>query len=157
MTPVELGDALVEYRAGLEAELALLHQLERVSTPPSDAEGTDRLTDYAAMADERGRLMASLVSLEYQLRPLREALANHRETLQRLPPFAAVAALHREAGDLVARILASDSQSLAALREAELARRFAATAVERGEATLAAYRRVVAPHQDGARIVNRRG
>ena len=97
--------------------------------------------------------MASLVSLEHQLRPLREVLADHRQELRSVPSFAEVAALHREAGDLVARILASDGQSLAALREAELARRFAATAVERGEATLAAYRRVVAPHQDGARIV----
>jgi hypothetical protein len=46
---------------------------------------------------------------------------------------------------------------LAALRDAEQARRFAAQAVERGESTLAAYRRVVAPRQEGARIVNRRG
>lgn len=157
MTVVELGDALAEYRAGLEGELALLHQLDRVSASASEAERTDRLTGFAAVADERERLMASLVSLEHQLRPLRESLASHRERLQRLPSFAAVAALHRQAGDLVARILAADSQSLTALREAELARRFAATAIERGEATLAAYRRVVAPHQDGARIVNRRG
>ena len=156
MTPAELGHALQEYRVGLEAELALLHQLERLSAAATGPQGPS-LEDYASVADERGRLMASLVSLEHQLRPLREMLADHRQELRSVPSFAEVAALHREAGDLVARILASDGQSLAALREAELARRFAATAVERGEATLAAYRRVVAPHQDGARIVNRRG
>jgi hypothetical protein len=156
MTPAELGHALQEYRAGLEAELALLHQLERVSTAGVDPRQSDDLTS-TARADERERLMASLVSLEHQLRPLREALAPHRDSLRALPLFGPVAALHHEAGDLVARILAADSRSLEALRAAELARRSAATSVERGEATLAAYRRVVAPHHDGARIVNRRG
>jgi hypothetical protein len=157
MTPAELGHALQEYRAGLEAELALLHQLERVSTAAVDPPEPESVTATATAADERERLMASLVSLEHQLRPLREVLAGHRDALRVLPLFGSVAALHREAGDLVARILASDSRSLEALRAAELARRCAATSVERGEATLAAYRRVVAPHHDGARIVNRRG
>jgi len=156
MNPSELGHALQEYRAGLEAELALLHQVERLSAATAGPEGSE-LDAYNAVADERDRLMSSLVAIEHQLRPLREILAGHREALRRLPAFPPVAALHREAGDLVARILASDSESLDALRAAELARRFAADAVERGEATLAAYRKVVAPDQNGARIVNRRG
>ena len=74
-----------------------------------------------------------------------------------MPAFEEVAALHRVAGDLVARILASDSRSLQALKDAEHARRFAADAMEKGESTLAAYRRVVAPPVEGSRIVNRRG
>jgi len=156
MTHNELEDVLVEYRAGLDAELALLRRLELV--PPghgSPAPGGQ--VPVSAAMDEREGLVASLVSIEHHLRPLRDILSAQRNALQSLEMFPAVAALHREAGDLVARIVAADEGALAELREAERARRFAATAVERGEATLAAYRRVVAPHHEGARIVSRRG
>ncbi len=156
MTPYELEDVLVEYRAGLDAELALLRRLELV--PGGRARAATGAPDVPGEAmDERDNLVASLLSIEQHLRPLRDVLAEQRDVLQTLPMFPAVAALHREAGDLVARIVASDENTLAALREAERARRVTATAVERGEATLAAYRRVVAPHPEGSRIVSRRG
>ncbi|HEY6508440.1 MAG TPA: hypothetical protein VIY56_10540 [Vicinamibacterales bacterium] len=156
MTPYELEDVLVEYRAGLDAELALLRRLESVPSRQRSAPTTG-LAPAAEDLDEREGLMASLVSIEHHLRPLRDVLSAQREVLCTMPMFPAVAALHREAGDLVARIVASDEDALAALREAERARRFEASAVGRGEATLAAYRRVVAPHHEAARIVSRRG
>ena len=156
MTPHELEDVLVEYRAGLDAELALLRRLALVPLGHTSPSSAGQVPVSEAM-EERDSLMASLVSIEHHLRPLRDVLSAQRDALRTLPMFPAVAALHREAGDLVARLVASDEGALAALREAEQARRFAATAVERGEATLAAYRRVVAPHHEGARIVSRRG
>jgi hypothetical protein len=156
MTHNELEDVLVEYRAGLDAELALLRRLELIPPTHGSASSGGPVHVTAAM-DEREGLVASLVSIEHHLRPLRDVLSSQRDALQALPMFPAVAALHREAGDLVARIVASDEGALTELREAERARRFAATAVERGEATLAAYKRVVAPHHEGARIVSRRG
>jgi hypothetical protein len=155
MTTDDLEATLREYRAGLEAELVLLRQLERM--PAHTEPHTPDLSRLAEIADERERVVASLVSLEHSLRPLRAVLAERRQELRVLPDFETVAARHREAGELVARILATDSESLDALREAESARRAAAMAVERGETTLAAYRRVVAPPNDNARIVNRRG
>ena len=51
----------------------------------------------------------------------------------------------------------SDQESLEALKEAERARRFVARALEQGESTLAAYRRVVSPTLTGATLVNRKG
>lgn len=42
-------------------------------------------------------------------------------------------------------ILGADEQTVRALRDANLARRAAAQVLEQGEATLAAYRRVVTP------------
>jgi hypothetical protein len=152
---LDLEAALQEYRAGLEAEIVLLHQLERMPAH-ADTQSVD-LSRLAEIADERERVVATLVALEHNLRPLRTVLAERRQDLRGLAAFETVAARHREAGELVARILAADSESLAALREAESARREAAMAVERGETTLAAYRRVVAPPSDNARIVNRRG
>ena len=101
--------------------------------------------------------MANLVSIEHTLKPLRAQLVEARATLQGDAAFQAVAALHQKAADMVARILATDSQSLQALKDAEHARRFAAESMEKGESTLAAYRRVVSPPLQGARIVNRRG
>jgi hypothetical protein len=152
---MDLDHALREYRAGLDAEIALLRQLEHL--PIATDVGAQGVSQLAAVADARERIMAGIVSLENDLRPLRSMLADARSHLQGTPAFDGVAALHRVAGDLVARILATDTDSLKALETAESARRFAAESVERGESTLAAYRRVVAPRVDNARILNRRG
>ena len=157
MTAADLDAVLLEYRAGLEAEMALLHRLERLDTSRHDAASHAGVIELAAVADERDTVMAGLVSIEHTLKPLRAQLADARAILQDDAAFQAVVALHQRAADLVARILATDSQSLQALKDAEHARRFAAEANERGESTLAAYRRVVSPPLEGARIVNRRG
>ena len=66
-------------------------------------------------------------------------------------------ALHREAATLVGSILTADQASLSALADAELARRTAVASLERGETTLAAYRRVLAPPVASATLLNRRG
>ena len=154
---VDLDGVLREYRAGLEAEMALLYRLERLDTSRHDSTSHTGVLDLAALTDEREKVMANLVSLEHTLKPLRAQLVEARATLQEDAAFQDVAALHQRAADLVARILATDSQSLQALKDAEHARRFAAESMEKGESTLAAYRRVVAPPLEGARIVNRRG
>ena len=157
MTPTTLDEVLLEYRAGLEAEISLLHRLERLDTSRHDATSHAGVIELAALADEREKVMASLVSIEHTLKPLRAQLVDARATLQGDETFQKVATLHQRAGDLVARLLATDSRSLQALKDAEHARRFAAESMEKGESTLAAYRRVVAPPLEGARIVNRRG
>lgn len=157
MIAVDLDEVLREYRSGLEAEMALLRRLEGLDASRHDAGTHAGVVEMAALADEREHVIASLVEIEHTLRPMRVLLAEAREKIGSEPAFQAVAALHRKAGDLVARILAADAQALQALKDAEHARRFAAESMERGESTLAAYRRVVAPPLEGARIVNRRG
>jgi hypothetical protein len=154
---VDLDEVLREYRAGLEAEMALLYRLERLDTSHHDAASHTGVIELAALADEREKVMANLVSIEHTLKPLRAQLVEARPTLHGEAAFQEVAALHQRAADLVGRILASDSQSLQALKDAEHARRFAAESMEQSESTLAAYRRVVAPTLEGARIINRRG
>ena len=69
----------------------------------------------------------------------------------------AVAALHRTAGDVVNGIMQADQETMAALREAEAARRIASQAIEAGEHTLAAYRRVISPAPSGPSLVDRHG
>ena len=157
MTPSDLHPVIAQYRAGLEAEMALLKALEAIAVRQRDASLGADLEVLAGVSDERDRLMASIVTIEHEMKPIRLTLLERRRDLEGSGEFQELAALHRDAAALVSTIVASDHDSLVALKEAELARRFAAQSLEKGESTLAAYRRVVAPHLAGARLVNRKG
>ena len=122
---------------------------ERVSSQ-QDLGALNRATD------DRDGLMAALVNIEGQLRVVRQALSGSREEAKHLAGYAEAVKLHREAIALVSGILNTDGESLDALAAAELARRETARAVEQGETTLAAYRRVMTA-LPGATLVDRRG
>jgi uncharacterized protein YhaN len=147
---------VTEYRAGLEAEIALLRHLATLATREREITESRRLDALAELTDARDQVMAALVSLEAGLRPVRHALREATE-LAHLPEYRELAALHQEAARLAEHILTADTESLAALRDAETARRCAAESLEKGESTLAAYRRVVMPTLANATLVNRRG
>jgi hypothetical protein len=157
MTPDDLRQWLAIYGPGLDAEVALLHQLKRLSMAQREATAVSDAKQLAAVALERDRIMAALVKIEHELRPAREALANHREMAAGISGFADIAALHRMAADLVAEIVHSDQDTIRALQDAEVARRLAAQTMGTAGSTLAAYRRVVAPPLMGAGLVDRRG
>jgi hypothetical protein len=157
MTADELRAIVTQYRAGLEAEMALLHQLEALAARQREASQSGQTSELPGLVDARERVMANLVAIEHELKPLRTSLAEHRAAIEALPGYDHLTEQHREAAALVESILSTDQQSMDALREAEEARRFAARAVEQGESTLAAYRRVVAPPLTGATLVNKRG
>jgi hypothetical protein len=157
MSPRDLPQFVAQYRAGLEAEMTLLHRLEWLATRQRETSEQGDLEALAAVSDQRDRVMAGLVTIEHELKPIRMALLEYRKSLDDVEEFQDVAALHRQAAALVERIVTSDRVSLDALKEAELARRFASQSVGQGESTLAAYRRVVAPHGSGATLVNRKG
>ena len=147
---------VTEYRAGLEAEIALLRHLATLAAREREVTESERLDALDGITDARDQVMAALVSLEATLRPIRQALHGLGNALHG-PDILELTALHHEAAALAEEILAADAHSLAALREAELARRFAAESLEKGESTLAAYRRVVMPSLTSATLVNRRG
>ena len=149
--------ALIEqYRAGLEAELVILQKLEQTAARQREASAAHDLGALNRAADERDGLMAALVNIEGQLRVVRQTLSGAREEARHLPGYAEAVRLHREAIALVSGILNTDSESLDALAAAELARRETARAMEQGETTLAAYRRVMTA-LPGATLVDRRG
>jgi hypothetical protein len=149
--------ALIEqYRAGLEAELVILRKLEQTAAHQREASTTKDFGALNRAADERDGLMAALVNIEGQLRVVRQTLSVSREEAKHLPGYAEAVKLHREAIALVSGILNTDGESLDALAAAELARRETARAVEQGETTLAAYRRVMTA-LPGATLVDRRG
>ena len=110
---------VAEYRAGLDAELALLRQLDALSVRQHHASVGGDISDLPSIHDARDGVMVKLVAVEHELKPLRAALADHRQALQYSKEFQKVATLHTEAAEMVARIIASDRQSVDALKEAE--------------------------------------
>lgn len=157
VTADELAHTLATYSAGLQAELALLHQLEPLSIAQRTASEERDMDRLARIGDERARLMTGLVQIEADLKIAREAIAARLALARGLPGYADVLARHREAGDLATRIMESDREVLRQLQDAEKARRDAAQAIDAGEATLAAYRRVLTPSVSSVGLINRRG
>jgi hypothetical protein len=153
----DLAPLVAQYRSGLEAELALLRRLAAASARQREAMQARSFEAFAVAAEERDAVMRGLVKLDEDLRDVRAQLHAKRTELSQRADFEAVTALHREAAALVASILETDRSSMAALADAELARRSAVASLERGESTLAAYRRVLSPPVSSATLVDRRG
>src|SRR5262245_37445538 len=156
MNQTDLAALLDQYCLGLEAEITLLKRLEQVAARQRAVSSSDDLSGVSGIADERDRLMAGLVAIEQEVRGLRDRLAPLQDEVRHLPAFEAAVHLHRAAVGMVANILQTDQASLQALADAESARRAAARALEHGETTLAAYRRLAAtpPH---ATLVSKKG
>ncbi len=157
MTDDELRDVLAEYRAGLEAQIGLLEQLVQVSTRQRGESARRDFERLGAAGAERDRLTQALVTIENGLKDLRVRLTAHRDRTVVVPGYRDVVALRQQAAALVARILATDEESIQALADAELARRAAVASLEQGETTLAAYRRVLSPTLAQASLLDRRG
>ena len=153
----ELLHCITDYRAGLEAQIALLRHLVALSAREREVSASGGLGALDEITDAREQVMATLAALEAQQKPIRRALRDRRETIAHTPEFRELSLLHQEAAALADEILTADNESLTSLREAEIARRCAADSIEKGESTLAAYRRVVMPAPAGAKLLNRRG
>jgi len=157
-SPLDVVIMLVEqYRAGLDAELMLLHRLQAIAVDQRRAAETGSATEMQETIDHRDRVLATLATVEHGYRNVRQQLFRLRHCLADMPAFREIVALHRQAADLVGHIVAVDDDSIEALKNAEQARHEAAQALEQGESTLAAYRRVVPPALEPATLVNRKG
>ncbi len=153
----ELGELIEQYHAGIEAELGVLRQLEKIAARQHAVSAAHDFDALVGETDTRERLTRTLVAIEEGLRELRKQLAGRRREAEQLTEFHDALIAHREAAELVARILSTDQQSLKALADAELARRAALASVDRGEVTMAAYRKVLTPPVASATLVNRQG
>jgi len=156
VTTPEIEILIEQYRAGLEAELALLAQLDDVSEQQRRTSAAGDIDALNRVSDVRDRLTTALVAVEDPLRAIRHRLKEHQDQALALPGYGDAVERHHQAVDLVTRILNTDQKSLESLASAELARRDAVRALEHGETTLAAYRKVVTLAA-GATLVDRRG
>ena len=152
----ELSETLAEYHTGLEAELRLLRQLKRLSNAQHEAGQTSEVTRLNEINAERDRVMNALMAIEEKLKPLRQTLADRRREIVSLPGYAQTIELHRQAEGLVLEIVEGDRQTVAALEKVESTRRLAHQMIEKGRASLNAYRRVVLPESIPAALFNRR-
>ncbi len=157
MTRRQLADTVARYGAALGAELELLRHVQRLSADQHDATTQHDSERLHHVASERVRLMDGLVRIEHEIHTDRMFLAEHRLEAADLPGFTEVTELHRIAAALVSEIAATDEHTMTALQQAEVARRAAAQAIETGETTLNAYRRVLAPADHGPALVDRHG
>jgi len=155
MTPADLARHIDDYCTGLQVEIALLRRIEAAAALQRHASTQEDFEAMAAATDERDHLMVSLVTLEGQLRAVRETLAAHRVQARTVPGYAHAVTLHGDAAALIDRVLRNDQESLRALAAAEAARRELVRALEQGETTLSAYRRTTPVHS--ATLVDRRG
>lgn len=157
MTRQQLELTLEEFRKGLETELALLRQLQSVAAEQRAVSAARDFDRFKIVSDERDRLTRSLLAIEQGLSEPRGLLASMRDEVSTVPAYGSILALRQASTDLVNDILASDREAMKVLADAELARRAALASLERGETTLAAYRRVLAPPVSAAGLVDRRG
>lgn len=157
MTAADLETVLADYRTGLDAELAVLGHLEAVAVRQQALPHPVDPDALTTLALERERHLATLASLEQQVEPLRRRIATHLAEAKASPGFAGVTERHRVAAEIVGRISQLDQQSMAVLQQADLERRAAAHSLETGEATLAAYRRIVQQPQPSAGLFTQRG
>lgn len=157
MSQQDLADALEQYRTGLDTAISLLRRLASVASRQREGTASRNFERLAAEADARDELTHALVAIEPSLRQVKAVLAKDPTAVSRLPGYADVLTLKQTAADLVAGILKTDEESMHALADAELARRAAVASLECGEATLAAYRRVLSPPLAGASLLNLRG
>jgi hypothetical protein len=157
MTRDEAARLLEQYGAGIDAELTLLRQLADVAKDQREVTATANFQAFNSVADRRDTIMRSLVTMEEKLRALRVELTAHRDVARQVDGYDEVVSRHREATELVNVILSTDQQSISALADAELARRSAMASLERGETTLAAYRRVLSPPVSSAKLVDKVG
>ena len=78
---------LEQYRAGLEAEIALLRQLDTIAVRQRDVTETRDFEQLAAESDVRDRLTRTLVTIEKGVREVREALNASKITLNRFEVY----------------------------------------------------------------------
>jgi|WetSurMetagenome_2_1015567.scaffolds.fasta_scaffold113269_3 hypothetical protein len=157
MTRAELEAAIASYGAGLDAELALLRQLETLAAREHQASLEDDLELVTRLGEQRGEVMAGLLIVENGIKPLRPLIAEHREQAETLAGYDEVVVLHRNVGSLVATILSADTETLRILKDAAAARKAALAAIEQGGQTLTAYRRVITPPVGSAALFEGRG
>jgi hypothetical protein len=152
-----LDDALTAYAAGLDAEMGLLQQVAALAADQRHASSDGDLDALAGLADRRAALMTALAEVESRIQPLRRLIIESLPHVTTRPGFGPAQARHREAQALVGRIAASDLRLVDELQAALVDRRQLAQALETGGATLAAYRRVLAPTIASAELVDRLG
>jgi hypothetical protein len=154
---MQLDDALAAYAAGLAAEIELLQKVDALAREQRDAWANNQIAGLGALATRRAQLMTELAAAEDRIAPFRDHILARLAVARQAPAFAAAEARSQEAQALVRRLVDNDRSFLTDLETTLEERRREVHTLEAGGATLAAYRRVVAPAPASAKLVDQRG
>ncbi len=150
-------EAVLAYTAGLDAQIALLQQVEALAAEQRAVWARDELLPLGALATRRAVLMHELAAVEARVAPLRHRLRSDLERALGTPGYGAAEARRQDAQTLISRLMAADRTFLTDLETSLVSRRREAHDLETGGATLAAYRRVVVPDIASAGLFDTRG
>ncbi len=150
-------EAVLAYTAGLDAEIGLLQQLEALGAEQRAVWARDELLPLGALATRRAALMHELAAVEARIAPLRDRLQTDLERALRTPGYPTAEIRRQEAQTLIYRLLAADRKLLTDLETSLESRRRESHDLDTGNATLAAYRRVVEPTLASAGLFDQRG
>jgi hypothetical protein len=150
-------EAVLAYTAGLDAEIALLQQVEALAAEQRAVWARDELLPLGALATRRAALMHEIAAVDAQIAPLRDRLRSDLERARRTPGYGRTEARRQDAQTLIHRLMAADRTFLTDLEASLEARRREAHDLDTGGATLAAYRRVVVPTIGSAGLFDQRG
>jgi len=150
-------EAILAYAAGLDAQLALLRQIEALGAEQRAVWARDELLPLGALATRRAALMHELTALEARLAPLRDRFRTDLDRARRCPGYDAAEARRVDVQALAGTLMAADRRLLSDLETSLQARRREAHDLETGGATLAAYRRMVVPDIATAGLFDTRG
>jgi hypothetical protein len=140
-----LDAVLGAYTAGLATEIEILRQVETLAAGQRAAVARGELADLGSLAVRRAELMHRLASIEAGIAPWRARVLTDLALARREPAFAAAQARGREAQALIEQLVERDRSLLTDLDVMLADRRREVHDLGTGNATLAAYRRVVAP------------
>lgn len=150
-------EALAAYTAGLDAELAILHQVEALAAEQRAVRSRNELLPLGPLATRRAALMHELAAIDTRIAPLRDRVRTDLNRARRCPGYDAAEARRAEVRALAATVVAADRQFLLDLEATLEGRRREVHDLDTGGATLAAYRRIVVPDVASAGLFDSRG
>jgi hypothetical protein len=150
-------DALLAYTSGLDAEIAILREVEALASEQRAVRARNELLPLAFLATRRAALMHELSAVEARIAPLRARVRVDLDRARRCPGYAAAEASQTELEALTRSLMAADRQFLVELEATLEARRREAHDLDTGGATLAAYRRIVVPDVASAGLFDSQG
>jgi len=150
-------ELVVAYTAGLDAQMAILAQVEELATEQRATWSRNELLPLGGLATRRAALMHELAAVEARIAPLYDRLRADLERALRTPGYGVAEARRQEARGLIYRLMAADRKLLTDLETSLESRRRESHTIDTGNATLAAYRRVVVPTLGSAGLFDQRG
>ena len=150
-------ELVVAYTAGLDAQMAILAQVEGLATEQRATWSRNELLPLGGLATRRAALMHELAAVEARIAPLYDRLRADLERALRTPGYGVAEARRQEARGLIYRLMAADRKLLTDLETSLESRRRESHTIDTGNATLAAYRRVVVPTLGSAGLFDQRG